>query len=255
MNIAERFEFKFLVTVRQRDELVASFGTALQPDAVGGGVYPIVSLYYDTPDRRCYWEAWRRVPSRRKLRVRIYGTACGRTAPTSFVEVKHKVDSLGVKRRLQTSLPRALEIAAGTVDDAGLSPADARLVQEVRRLVHHDGFGPVCVLRYRRHAFSLAAEGAADPLRITFDDELGGRFRDLDPLPDDRRRDFTLLPPDQVVMEVKGVGAVPYPVAAVLAKCGLSPRGFSKSCAAFRLTDAPGPTPPPFPRSTNSSSA
>jgi hypothetical protein len=40
-------------------------------------------------------------------------------------------------------------------------------------------------------------------------------------------------------MELKGAGAVPYPIAAVLAKWGLSPRSFSKYCAALRLADAP----------------
>src|SRR4051812_38386739 len=111
MNSPQRFEFKFIVTAQQRDEVLATFDGALLPDANGSslGVYPIVSLYYDTPDRRCYWEAWRGVPSRRKLRVRVYGTSDGDIPPTSFVEVKHKLDGLGVKRRVQTSLAHALE--------------------------------------------------------------------------------------------------------------------------------------------------
>jgi hypothetical protein len=39
-------------------------------------------------------------------------------------------------------------------------------------------------------------------------------------------------------MEVKGVGAVPAHVARCLAKSGLSPRRFSKYCAAVRLSGA-----------------
>lgn len=244
MNGPQRFEFKFLISAQQRDEALAAFNGALRPDANGatGGVYPIVSLYYDTPDRRCYWEAWRGLPSRRKLRVRVYGTTDGGIAPTSFVEVKHKLDGLGVKRRVQTSLPHALEIGAGRSEPEGLAPHEVQVVREVHRLVHEDGFLPVCTMRYRRHAFSLQNEDGAEPLRITFDDELGGRFRDLHPEPDDRRCDFTLLPADHLVMEVKGAGAVPYPIARWLAKSGLSPRGFSKYCAALRLAAA---TPPP----------
>jgi hypothetical protein len=241
MNTAERFEFKFIVTAQQRDRWLTHFGDTLRADANAGdgGVYPIVSLYYDSPDRRCYWEAWRGVPSRRKLRVRVYGTACGGIPPTCFVEVKHKLDGLGVKRRVQTTLPRALAIGAGMEDAEAFAPPEARVVREVHRLIHADGFQPVCILRYRRHAFSLVVENLREPLRITFDDEIAGRFRDLDPEPDDRRHDFTLLPSDHIVMEVKGAGAVPYPVAAALAKCGLSPRGFSKYCAALRLAGTP----------------
>ena len=238
MNDNERFEFKFLVTARQRDDLFAAFNGALQPDLNGGtgGDYPIVSLYYDTPDWRCYWEAWRGVPSRRKLRVRIYGTACGHIPPTSFVEVKHKLDGLGVKRRVQTTLERALEIGQGGGETALYTAAEARIVREVHRLVRNDGFRPVCAIRYLRHAFALQSGAAHEPLRITFDDELAARFRDLQPEPDDRGCDLSLLPEGNLVMEVKGIGAVPARFANYLAKSGLSPRRFSKYCAALHLS-------------------
>jgi hypothetical protein len=236
MSEGERFEFKFLITAHQRDAVFATFNGDLRPDTNGnsGGVYPIVSLYYDTPDRRCYWEAWRGVPSRRKLRVRIYGSADGGIAPTSFVEVKHKVDGLGVKRRVQTSLPHALEIGRGEGSAASFATSEARIVREVHRLVQNDRFHPVCAMRYRRHAFALHVEDMPEPLRLTFDDEMGARFRDLDPQPDDRRSDLALLPTDHLIMEVKGFGAVPAPVAKYFAQSGLSPRRFSKYCAAMR---------------------
>jgi hypothetical protein len=241
MNDSQRFEFKFLISAQQRDEVLAAFDGALFPDANGcsSGVYPIVSLYYDTPDRRCYWDAWRGLPSRRKLRVRVYGTSDGDIPPTSFVEVKHKLDGLGVKRRVQTSLAHALEIGSGLGHSEKFTRAEALVVAEVHRLVQGDGFRPVCAMRYRRHAFFLNVTGHSEPVRITFDDELGGRFRDLHPEPDDRRIDFTLIPPGSLVMEVKGVGAVPYLVARWLAKSGLSPRSFSKYCAASRLAASP----------------
>jgi len=240
MSEGERFEFKFLLTARQRDEVCAVFNGALRPDTQGGssGVYPVVSLYYDTPDWRCYWEAWRGLPSRRKLRVRVYGTADGDIAPTSFVEVKHKLDGLGVKRRIHTAIPRALEIGRGRGDAGSFAPIEARVVREVHRLVQQEGFRPVCTMRYRRHAFALHLDKIAEPLRITFDDEMGARFRDLQPEPDDRRCDLLLLPADHLVMELKGLGAVPAPVAGLLAKCGLAPRSFSKYCAAVRLSGA-----------------
>ena len=241
MNEAQRFEFKFVITTQQREQIFAAFNGALRPDNNGtsGGVYPIVSLYYDTPDWRCYWEAWRGLPSRRKLRVRVYGTADGDIPPTSFVEVKHKLDGLGVKRRVHTSIPSALEIGQGGGIPEQFTPREARVVREVHRLVQYDGFRPVCAMRYRRHAFALHLDETSEPLRLTFDDELGARFRDLQPEPDDRRSDLSLLPDDQAIMEVKGIGAVPAQVARCLAKAGLSPRRFSKYCTAIRLSRNP----------------
>jgi hypothetical protein len=243
MNEGQRFEFKFLISAHQRDAIFATFNGDLRPDTNGssGGVYPIVSLYYDTPDRRCYWEAWRGVPSRRKLRVRIYGSSDGGIPPTSFVEVKHKMDGLGVKRRVETSLSHALEIGRGGGSTDAFAAGEARVVREVHRLVHNDGFRPVCAMRYRRHAFALHVEDTPEPLRLTFDDEMGARFRDLEPEPDDRRCDLPLLPADHLIMEVKGFGAVPAPVANYFAKCGLSPRRFSKYCAAMRQSGTHAP--------------
>jgi hypothetical protein len=148
--------------------------------------------------------------------------------------VKHKVDGLGVKRRVQTSLPHALEIGRGEGSAASFATSEARIVREVHRLVQNDRFHPVCAMRYRRHAFALHVEDMPEPLRLTFDDEMGARFRDLDPQPDDRRSDLALLPTDHLIMEVKGFGAVPAPVAKYFAQSGLSPRRFSKYCAAMR---------------------
>jgi SPX domain protein involved in polyphosphate accumulation len=239
MNEGQRFEFKFVITAQQRDAVFATFNGDLRPDTNGNssGVYPIVNLYYDTPDRRCYWEAWRGVPSRRKLRVRIYGSADGAIPPTSFVEVKHKLDGLGVKRRVETSLSQALEIGRGGGCPESFATREARVVREVHRLVHSDGFRPTCAMRYRRSAFALHIEGAPEPLRITFDDDMGARFHELEPEPDDRRFNLSLLPADHLIMEVKGLGAVPAPIANYFAKSGLSPRRFSKYCAAIRHSD------------------
>ncbi|NBV49512.1 MAG: VTC domain-containing protein, partial [Verrucomicrobia bacterium] len=89
MEIAARFEHKILIDDARRAELLARFADRFRPDTAGSadGRYPVVSLYCDTPDRRCHWEAWRGVPSRRKLRVRIYGTRDGSIPSATFVEV------------------------------------------------------------------------------------------------------------------------------------------------------------------------
>ena len=69
MEIAARFELKYVLTLAARDALLARFAERFQPDTLGGpdGRYPVVSLYCDSADRKCYWDAWRGVPSRRKL--------------------------------------------------------------------------------------------------------------------------------------------------------------------------------------------
>ena len=243
MDTADRFEYKFLLTLGQRAALLASLGDELRPDTQGGsdGRYPIVSLYYDSPDRRCYWDNWRGVPSRRKLRVRVYGSGDGAIRPTSFIEVKHKADGRGVKRRVQTTLARALALAAGAEDPGPWNPAETRTLAEVARLVTHEDFRPACVMRYDRHAFFLHEPDRTptEPLRVTFDHDVAVRFDDLTPTTDDRRFRHLVLPPSTCIMEVKGAGAVPYAFAQKLAQLRLSPRNFSKYSEGVRRFGLP----------------
>ncbi len=243
MDTSDRYEYKFLLRADQRAALLDSLEGALLRDTIGGsdGHYPVVSLYYDTPDRRCYWDDWRGVPSRRKLRIRAYGSEDGAIAPTSFIEVKHKADGRGVKRRVQTTLARALALAAGTHDPGPWTPNEARTLEEVRRLVELEGFRPACVMRYDRHAYFLHTPGQppAEALRVTFDVGVAVRFDDLVPVTDDRRFTHQVLPPDTCIMEVKGAGAVPCAFADKLTALRLAPRGFSKYGEAVRRFGLP----------------
>ena len=247
MDTTDRFEYKFLLSLDQREALLTSLAGALLPDTQGGseGRYPIVSLYYDSPDRRCYWDNWRGLPSRRKLRVRVYGSGDGAIAPTSFIEVKHKADGRGVKRRVETTLPRALALAAGTPDHGPWTPGEARTLAEVQRLVQLEDFRPACVMRYDRHAFflHLPDQPPTEALRVTFDHDVAVRFDELTPTTDDRRFQHRVLPPTACIMEVKGAGAVPYAFAEKLTRLRLSPRNFSKYSEGVRRFGLPALTP------------
>lgn len=245
MEIAARFEHKFLVDDARRAELLARFAGRLRPDTAGSadGRYPVVSLYCDTPDRRCHWEAWRGVPSRRKLRVRVYGTRDGAIPAATFVEVKHRDGKAGAKRRVRLPLAEALALVRGETV-AGRDPADERILAEIRALVAQDGFAPACVIRYDRSAYRYCDEAGIEQLRVTFDQRIVARFDRLTPSVDDDGCDLAVLPRDQAVMEVKGATAVPYELAAFLGAAGLHPRPFSKYSSSINLLAAtPGPRP------------
>ena len=158
MEIAARFEHKFLIDDARRAELLARFADRLRPDTAGSadGRYPVVSLYCDTPDRRCHWEAWRGVPSRRKLRVRIYGTRDGIIPAATFVEVKHRDGRAGAKRRVRLPLADAHALVGGA-DVTSPDPADERILAEIRRMVAEDGYAP---------APELSLTGLASPTRF-----------------------------------------------------------------------------------------
>ena len=239
MANADRFEYKFLLTRHQREGLLAALGDELKPDTQGSpdGRYPIVSLYYDSPDLRCYWDKWRGVPSRRKLRVRVYGTTDGRIPVATFIEVKHKADGRGAKRRVQVPPEQTLALLRGEAQGLPFSPAEQRVLDEVRMMVTVDGLQPTCLMRYDRHAYFLGdgRDHEGEPLRITFDDNLSVRFDDLSPKPDDRGFQKSVLPPEHSVVEIKGSGAIPYPLAETLTRLRILPRKLSKYGEAIRL--------------------
>ncbi len=224
----DRFEMKFVITGEQRASLMPHLLPHLRADenAGEGALYPIVSLYYDNADRDCYWEKVRSVPSRRKLRVRVYGSLDGILPPTSFLEVKHKCDGRGVKRRLRVPLETALEIAAGQNIQRPLRAADRQLVEEVHKLVHERAFRPCCCMRYDRQAFADVAPES--DLRITFDTGIAYRMDNLMPIPDDRRFERYLLPEGYSVLEVKVTGTVPYWLTHMIGEHGCILQGHSK---------------------------
>ena len=236
MEIAARFEHKILIDDARRAELLARFADRMLPDMTGSadGRYPVVSLYCDTPDRRCHWEAWRGVPSRRKLRVRIYGTRDGAIPSATFVEVKHRDGKAGAKRRVRLPLAEACALVGGA-DVTSPDPADERILAEIRKMVAEDGYAPACVIRYDRCAYRFCDGHGVEQLRVTFDQSIRARFDRLTPVVDDEGGELLVVPPDLAIMEVKGSTSVPYELAAYLGSAGLHPRPFSKYSASIGL--------------------
>lgn len=236
MEAVARFELKYVLPLAERDALLACFADRFRPDTLGGptGRYPVVSLYCDTADRKCHWEAWRGVPSRRKLRVRLYGTKAGETPAATFVEIKHRDGGEGAKRRFPVATAQACAFVSGGAIPAAADPSTARVIEEARRLVADEGFRPACVIRYDRHAYRLVAPDGTEQLRVTFDHGIRCRFDDLTPRPEDDRCALPVLADGLCLMEVKGASAAPYDFAAHLSARGIFPRSFSKYSESVR---------------------
>ena len=138
MEIAARFELKYILSHAERDALLGSFPGRVLPDTLGGpsGHYPVVSLYYDSADRKCYWEAWRGVPSRRKLRLRLYGTKDGAIPAATFLEIKHRGEAqpqVSKKDKEAAKAKQAAEqgsAADGAPGDAGASGSSAQAADD-----------------------------------------------------------------------------------------------------------------------------
>jgi len=233
----DRYEFKFLISRTQRDTIIRQLPGHVVPDCNAGSdaSYRVYSLYFDNPERDCYWEKLRGLRSRRKLRVRVYESTLATSTGACFVEIKHKHEGRGVKRRLRVPLDVAMQITAGGEISVTLSPGEERILSEIRKLVEDRHFQPVCCLRYDRRAYMDTFEDS--DLRITFDENIRYRTTDLASL---RGGHFPhrLLADGESVMEVKVTGAVPVWLTRLLSAEKCTAAGRSKYCSAIAEADA-----------------
>lgn len=222
-----RREFKFLLNSEIARSLRDRVAEHLPEDENSAGGYPVLSEYYDSEDRLSYWQKQMGVPSRRKLRTRLYGRADGSIPPIGFIEVKHKQNGGTVKRRVACAVADLAKLSAGELPDLVDSPE--AIAREVKSLLADQG-QPAVQIRYHRFAYDSGPEGT---LRITFDEDIRCRF-DIRPLtPDDDDFPVALLDPGESVMEVKTIGAVPYWFRQLIGEFAMVPRGFSKYAAAL----------------------
>ena len=194
--------------------------------------------YFETPTRECFWEKERRLASRRKIRVRIYGNEGSKIPPTGFIEIKHKHFGLGAKRRLFLPVEEAIEFAKGNFDvlknvKRDWSRTQRMIIKELFDLIERREFGPAIQLRYDRKAL-MTPDGQ---LRITFDTRLMCRTELLTLEADDQRFEHYIISPDQSIFEVKSIGPVPYWFREYGAYRKLMRRSFSKFCTAMKVID------------------
>ncbi len=202
------------------------------------GIYPIVTEYFETPERECYWEKQRSLASRRKIRVRVYGSEGGKIPPTGFIEIKHKHFGLGAKRRLFLPVEEAIEFAKGNYEILNTVKRDwsrtqRMIIKELFDMIERRSFGPAIQLRYDRKAL-MTPDGQ---LRITFDTRLLCRTQLLDLQADDQRFENYIIPPDKSIFEVKSIGPVPFWFREYGGEKGLVRRSFSKFCTAMEVID------------------
>ena len=216
-----RYEQKYFLTPQQQAALLACIAPHVLRDVYGR--YTICSLYYDTDDWRLIRASLEKPAYKEKLRVRSYGvpTDGGRV----FVEIKKKYDGVVYKRRITAS---PVDAAAFLRTGQSAQPL-GQIGREIAWFQHTYHAGPKVLLAYDRAAFS----GADDPaVRITFDTGIRWRATALDL----RRGDYgaPLLPPEQILMELKLPGACPLWLSRALTDIDARPTSFSKYGACYK---------------------
>ena len=217
----QRYEFKYLMDVRQQQAVLEAMAPYMVPDEYSHS--SIRNLYLDTLDFRLIRRSMEKPIYKEKLRVRSYGRA--EEHAQVFVELKKKYRSVVYKRRI--SIPQ--DQARACLD--GVSPwPDSQIGAELAYTMDfYKNLRPIVFLSYERDAF----HGAEDPgFRVTFDTQILYRREEL--TLDSKPWGVPILPAGQVLMELKVSGGLPIWMAHTLSELGIFKTSFSKYGTAYQ---------------------
>ncbi|MGN0981976.1 MAG: polyphosphate polymerase domain-containing protein [Candidatus Limivicinus sp.] len=219
--VFKRYELKYLLNRRQLDAILQAIAPYMAIDRYGRGT--ICNIYYDTPNFRLIRESLEKPVYKEKLRLRSYGPAAAED--TAFVELKKKYKDVVYKRRI------ALPQARATACLAGEQPLpDSQIGREIAyALDFYQQLEPAVYLSYERQAFYQRDGG---DFRLTLDENIRYRRRDL--TLDSGPWGKPILPPGQVLMELKTAGGLPLWMVHALSQNRIYKTSFSKYGSAYR---------------------
>ena len=211
----KRVEKKYLLTKEQY--LAMRWGMSPYVTADRYANYTISNLYYDTDDYQLIRTSLDKPVYKEKLRMRAYGVPGDHDKV--FIELKKKFEGVVYKRRIVLDA----DAAARYIHQGQNPEAENQISREIDYFMSSYQPVPKVFIGYDREAWA----GVENPdLRITFDTNLRWRTTDLDL----RRGDSgaPILPPDQILMELKIPGAAPLWLARLLSENHIFSTSFSK---------------------------
>lgn len=232
-EIFSRYELKYLIPFHLYEELSQILKTRMVYDKYGDseGKYNIISLYFDSADKKIYYETRNKRKYRQKLRLRIYNKAT--LEDNAYFEVKKKYKNRVNKRRTSIKLEHAyqyIDNLLGKHDE--ISVSNQQIFGEIDSFRTLYNLVPENIVSYDRQAFV----GVDDPdLRVTFDYNLRCRKDDLHIEHGPHGTHF--VDPNMVVLEVKVDYSVPLWLSRILSELGCRKGSVSKFCTSVDLLE------------------
>jgi hypothetical protein len=214
-NVFKRYELKYLLDERQRQDLLDRMDGRMKIDGFGHTV--IRNIYYDTDSYRLIRNSLDKPVYKEKLRVRSYRQV---TADDDvFVEIKKKYESVVYKRRIALPEKEAVMWLAG-----GDSSGDSQIEKEIGYFRDfYGGLKPKVFLSYEREAF-YPLDGS--DTRITLDSNVLARRSGLSLR--DGIYGVPVMDNGTSILEVKVSAAIPAWLIAFLREEEIQKASFSK---------------------------
>lgn len=221
-TVFKRYEMKYMLTLRQKEKVVAAMAPYMKPDEYG--VTAIRNIYYDTDTYLLIRRSIEKTGYKEKLRIRSYN----RSEPDStvFVELKRKYRNVVYKRRISLTEDEAVKWIAGERQCS----KHTQISQEVDYFLdYYKTLHPTVFLSYEREAF-YSNDGA--DFRVTFDDKILCRQEDISLGSD--IYGTRILPDGMTLMEIKCSGGIPLWMTRILSDEHIYKTSFSKYGTAYK---------------------
>jgi len=174
--LACRYEMKYLVTEIEAAKMTQYIRPFLEYDKYSklqrDGMYPIVSLYLDSPDMQLCRESLFGVKNRFKLRIRSY---TDEPEYPRFFEIKRRINRVIMKSRARVMDQDVHNLLKGRRVPAQGYTTDELALNQFQFYVQAVHAGPMILIKYLRQAFESTSENR---VRVTFDRELRYKVTD-----------------------------------------------------------------------------
>ncbi|MBQ3107416.1 MAG: polyphosphate polymerase domain-containing protein [Firmicutes bacterium] len=220
--VFKRYELKYRLTVRHKEEILKAMEPYMALDRFGRDT--VRNIYFDTENYRLIRRSIEKPAYKEKLRLRCYR----KTGPEAqaFVELKKKYDKVVYKRRVSMKEQEAMDWLCGEKH----CQEQSQIVKEIDYFLQYYGdLRPAVCLFYNREAY-YCRDGS--DFRVTFDDNILFRTDDLSL--DSEIYGTPVLPPGQVIMELKCSGGIPLWMTEVLSRVKAYKTSFSKYGTVYR---------------------
>jgi len=168
--MACRYEMKYLIDEITAAGIVNYIQPFIPPDRYSklqrGGMYPIVSLYLDSPDLQLCNESYAGVRNRFKLRIRSY---TDEPQYPRFFEIKRRINRVIMKSRARVMDQDVPMLLTGRSLPPQGYTTDLEALNQFQLYMASIEAGPIVLVKYLRQAFEGTTE---DRVRVTFDREL-----------------------------------------------------------------------------------
>jgi hypothetical protein len=227
--IFNRYERKYMINKKQKDELVEFIKNYLieDPYSINGQSYQIFNIYFDTTDFSIIRNSISKPVYKDKLRLRAYKCPI-QGDDIVFFEIKKKFEGRINKRRVNLKYNDAMNYINKGIIPSFDNYLDSQIMREIDYFVKIHKARPGAFISYDR----LAYMSNSDDLRVTFDHQILFRTKSINL---EMIGGLNILQSSDIyLMEVKSSDNFPFWLARKLSEYELYSQSFSKYGKAYQ---------------------